>query len=140
MASILIHLAATLSPWDRHFPGPRPGRRVIERDFVIQSVRIKARKSFDHMQAVGGTPEIRFIGEVCCIHDERIAFPVPARVTEPQTHTCVQMWTPVDGNNAGFVDHFIKNDHLPGTLNDLYIAVVCDAGNSRKALSNTTLP
>src|SRR5438552_12522885 len=91
VARILIKLTATLPPGDRDCPGPGPGCRIIECNFVIECVRFETRDALDHVQVAGGASEICFVAEIRRIDHERVAFPVSARVTHPLPDTRVEV-------------------------------------------------
>src|SRR3954453_7523321 len=59
-------------------PGFLPGGRIRDRKLIRNSVGIGSCEPFHHMQVLAGAPERGPVGEVGGIHDQRIAFPVPA--------------------------------------------------------------
>src|SRR2546428_7654786 len=82
-----------IKPADGYFPRPgsRPRRGVLDREFVTDPVCIDASEALDHMQRVAGQDvlssvprgpsEIGLVGEVGRVDDQRVAFPVTARIT-----------------------------------------------------------
>src|SRR5438093_11287114 len=73
------------------------------------------------MQARACPPEVEFGGEVCGVDNKRIAFPMPAGVTQPLADVRGAMWASVEMNDAMFVDHPVDNRHICGTLDNLNI-------------------
>src|SRR5262252_1702521 len=66
-----------------HGPGPRPRRRIVYREAVLEGVGIEAREAFDEMEVRAGAAEARLVGEVGRVDDERVALPVSARIADP---------------------------------------------------------
>src|SRR5262249_34875273 len=61
------------------------GAGVVNRDFVLQRVHVRSRKSLDQMKLVGmrqsAIAEPEFFVKTSGIHDERVAFPSASRVS-----------------------------------------------------------
>src|SRR5207249_2749444 len=72
------------------FPRPRIHRRIFERGFVLNRIRINARVPLDDVERgtgeVPGHIEPRLAVEIRRVHDERIALPPPHRVAGPERH------------------------------------------------------
>ena len=92
------------------------------------------------MQAGGRPSEVRLVGEVRDIDDQRIAVPVATRVAQILAHAWRDMRTSVQGDDASLVDHLVENHYVPGTLKNLNITVVGVTGEPWQTLRDTTLP
>src|SRR5437879_7780133 len=77
VTGVLENPALALPPGNCGRPGFRPGCWIVECDFVIDRVGIETREALDHMQAAGGTSEVRLVGEIRRIDDQCVAVPRP---------------------------------------------------------------
>jgi len=63
--------------------------------------------------------------EVDRVHDERVAFPVSARIAHPLPHVLGKRGgAVVDRDDPRFVNHLVVNHHVARRLDDLVVAVV----------------
>ena len=62
--------------------------------------------------------DARLVGEVRRLDDQRVAFPVPARVAQVLTQALAEMRTPVERNDARVVNHLVGEDEGVGRLQD----------------------
>ena len=58
------------------------------------------------------------------LDDQRVAFPVPARIAVPLTDGLRQVRTPIERDDAHVVDVLVENRDAPGRLEDLVRVVV----------------
>src|SRR6266567_5530493 len=80
---VLIDLFVSQLQRNHGCPGPRPRRRIVDRDFVVDSVRADARETFDDVQVLVRSPEVTLGRVIGRVDDQRVALPVTNRVTEP---------------------------------------------------------
>src|SRR5262249_40601585 len=64
-------------------PGTCPCRFVFDREAVLNSLGIHSRESLDNSQVFTGASQRVFAVEIRRLHNQRVAFPMPARVTGP---------------------------------------------------------
>src|SRR3989442_10716322 len=102
-------------------PGLRPCRRIIDRKPVVDSVSVDARKPFRQSQVSGREhTSIESVPEVGCLNNQRLAFPMAPRISEPLSNTRLKMGPAVKRNNLT-VGLFMKNDHMISRLEDLEV-------------------
>ena len=77
--------------------------------------------------------------EIGCFDDERIALEVAACVSQPLFQVLAEMRAPVQGNDAGAVDHLGGDHDVSRTLEDLKIIVVDRRQIRWRVGSNDTL-
>ena len=80
MTRVLIDWPWRLRQRNFTFPDACKCRRIVDRELVHDGVRAGARKTLDQVQVFVGAPEVRFVGEVCRVDDQCIAFPPASRV------------------------------------------------------------
>ena len=81
-------------------PRPRPRRRILDRDDVVDHVLVDTGPPFDEAQVLARPLPIRFRTEVGHVDDERIAFPVCAGITRPLADVPGKVWPIAHGNDA----------------------------------------
>src|SRR5712691_9116099 len=81
-------------------PRPRPRRRILDRDDVVDHVLVDTGPPFDEAQVLARPLPIRFRTEVGHFDDERIAFPVCAGITRPLADVPGKVWPIAHGNDA----------------------------------------
>src|SRR5262249_18871337 len=124
------------------FPRPCIDIGIVDGDFVIDGVCIDAREAFhdvegftlgDTFNASGSRARRNpaFVVVVGGIDNQRIAFPVPARVAVPQFYTGRDVRFSVQGNDARIVDHFVKDDDVARNLD--YAVRIVVAGRKHPA-------
>src|SRR5215471_19090157 len=73
--------------WNGYAPWFRVSLRIVNRDLHIQMTEIAAMEALDGMIGVGmrmpSVVQIGLIVEPAAVHNKRIAFPFPNRVTHP---------------------------------------------------------
>src|SRR5260370_955526 len=124
MTRVLVYLF--VSQLQRNHSGPRlcPGRRIVDRDFVVDSIRADARETLDDAQVLVRSPEVtlgRIIGRV---DDQRIALPVTDGITEQLPEVLPDVRAPIQRNDTGVVDRLHENRNGVASLEDLEVAVV----------------
>src|SRR5262249_5247003 len=97
-ASILL-----LPHWKRRGPGPGERFRILDREPVVDGVRVDTPEALDHTQRsrvvdLRGHTAIRtawidrrLVGEVGHLDDQRVALPVSARVSHPLADAGLEM-------------------------------------------------
>src|SRR6516162_9850239 len=110
MASVFVDWALTLRHLNHCRPRFRPRGRIVDREFVPERVLAGARETFDQMCVCTGAFETRFALKIDAVDNQCITLPVSARVPTPLTNA--PMRTPVQGDDASAVDHFIKNHNI----------------------------
>src|SRR5216684_6466111 len=79
VTSVFINLIPTLCHVNLRCPGSCPFRRIIDREFIQESVRVDAGEAFDQLHGRAGPCEARLAGEIGRFDDQRVAFPVRTR-------------------------------------------------------------
>src|SRR4030095_9430017 len=100
-------------------PGLCPRRRIAHREFISECLRTHEREAFDKLHPVARSSPVSIFVKVGCFDHESIALPMASRISQPQTDTLRQMWTPVQWNDAGVVVRLDHDHHVSGCLNDL---------------------
>src|SRR4030095_14353406 len=103
-------------------PGPRPRRRIVDRELVHERVGIDAGEPLHQPHARRGSGEARATKKVLRLDDERVAFPAAARASEPLWDAAGGL--PAQRNDAGVVDHLGADRRVSWSLNDLHVVVV----------------
>src|SRR5207248_3550761 len=75
MTRVLIDWPWRLRQRNFTFPDARKCRRIVDRKLVHDGVLAGARKTLDQVQVLIGTPEVRFVSEVCRVDDQCIPIP-----------------------------------------------------------------
>src|SRR5437764_6705150 len=119
MTSVFENWSGGFCPYNLGAPRFGPGGGVIHRVVVNQSVIRATRESFDHMQILARPMEWVPAIEIRRVDHERVAFPVAARVAEPEFHAFGRMRAVVGWNNTYVVNHFLHDCDVSGTLHDL---------------------
>src|SRR5471032_1055447 len=110
---------------ENHRRGPRLAvhRRVDDFHVPLNRLRTSAREALDRVQVRGGLVlEARLRRVVRAVHDERVAFPVAARVAEPLTDALIDVRTPVERHHANVVDHLLADRDVVLRLENLEVA------------------
>src|SRR5215469_3263448 len=109
MARIFINRLGGRWPSVLAGPGAVPGIRVVYREAVQEIPRVNASQSLDDMKAFGRSAKPGFVGEISCVDDERIAFPVPDGIPHPAPDIPGKMLC-IHAYDASVVHHFAQ-DH-----------------------------
>src|SRR5213593_3633370 len=90
MTGVLID--GTLNLRHRYCRGPGLGKRrgVVERDLIVDGIRVDAREALDHTPFLAGASEDSNVSvadrlQIRCLDDQSITFPTPTRVPQPLT-------------------------------------------------------
>src|SRR5207244_4621329 len=121
---VLIDLAVSQLRRSHGCPGFRPRRRIVDRDFVVDSVRADACKTFDGGQVLVRSPKVTLGRVIGCVDDQSVALPVTDRVTEPLPDVLPDMRAPIQRDDASVMDGLHENGDIVATLEDLEVAVV----------------
>ena len=81
-------------------PRARPGRRIVDRDDVLQRRLVDPAPALDQMEVFAGAAVAALRGEVRDVDHQRVAFPVAAGVSERRADVARQMPAPVDRDDA----------------------------------------
>src|SRR5437016_2074079 len=68
--------------------------------------------------------DVRLVVEVGGVHDERVAFPVAARVSQPEPDVRPEMLTVLEVNEPRLMDHLVQESDRVGSLKDVHVVVV----------------
>ena len=99
---------------------------------VLQLVRRLAREPLDDLhvgavaQAVAVQADARLIGEVRRLDDQRVAFPVAARVAHVLADLRADVRPSIERNDAGVVHHLVADRHFVRRLHDPVAVAVDD--------------
>src|SRR5476649_1138724 len=105
--------------------GPRscPRRLILDRDFVIDRLRTGTGPAFDQMQiSLIGSSEVRLAAEIRDVDNQRVTFPVAARIPKPESDGRGEMRTSVHRDRAVPtlpLAGVIENRHASRCLRDL---------------------
>ena len=105
VAGVLVDRPVGLRHRIRHGPRPRPRRRIVDREAIVERVGVDAREALDEVQILARSAEVRPVGEVRRVDDQRVALPAAARVAHPRAEARGEMRTAVERNDARVVDH-----------------------------------
>ena len=127
MASVFVHLAIDFR--HRHARDDLVFERagVFYREFVVDSEFIDASESLGQELILGAAEHaeaLREVVEVACLYNQRVAVPVAARITGPETNVVVNVCIFVERHNTRVVDHFGHDNHSVFTLYDLHVVVI----------------
>src|SRR5689334_12142557 len=75
------------------------------------------------MQVRGRSLELRLVGEIGGVDDQRVTFPMANGIAEPLANIRWRMRA-VDADNANVVDHLNENQYVIRSLHDLIVVVV----------------
>src|SRR6266566_155438 len=123
-------------------PGFRPSRRIFDRELIEQRVHVDTRETFDQTQVLAGSSEVRFIREIGCFDDQRVAvFPMATRVSQPLADVLRKMRATVQWDDSGVVNHLHQDHNRSRSLHNLVVAVVVRRKHWRSSLRHreTTL-
>src|SRR5262249_24299523 len=81
-------------------PGPRPHGGVFDGDFVFERIRAGPRPTLDQVEVLARALKIGLRAGICHVDDERINFPMPARVAIPLADVGRQVRAPVHDDVA----------------------------------------
>src|SRR5579871_147433 len=104
---------------------PRPW--IADGDIVAELVWRGAREPLDNHEGIrSGTTaaDSNLAVEIGRFHDERVAFPMPARIAHVGTDVASHVWAPIRRNHPRFVDHLVADSHVTGPLHDLVAEVI----------------
>src|SRR5439155_372207 len=108
---------------------------IVDRYLVVDRVLVHPRETLDHMERfalrnAADAPGSRTGGDgplvvvVRRLDDQRVAFPASAWIAVPQADIPADVRTSVHRDDAGLVNHLVRNHHEAGTLDDLVRVVV----------------
>src|SRR5207244_715918 len=83
MARVLVETLGRGIPRIFARPRPIPRLRIVDREAVPHRARVDAGEALDDVQLIARALELRLVGEVRRVDDERVALPVPDRVAHP---------------------------------------------------------
>ena len=121
-------------------------------DLVVDRVLVDAREALDDVQllalrnrsnTLGGHVgrDAALVVVAGDVHDEGVAFPTTPGIAVPQAEARPEMRTPVERNDARFVDHLVDDRHVAGTLQDLVPRAVAGREDpARHATRDAPLP
>ena len=128
VARVLVERSHDLGHRDRCRPRLREGRRIVDRDLVVHRTGTESREALDDATLLAGAIDSHVslvdVGEIDRLNDERIAFPVAARVAQPLFDAGPDVRTPVHRNDPRVVNHLDENHDVAGHLQDLIVMVV----------------
>src|SRR6516225_4536874 len=72
----------------RKFAAPRviPGGRIIDRECVRYRIGVRACEAFRYLHIPARAPECGLVGKIGRFDNQRLAFPMTSRASEPLTH------------------------------------------------------
>src|SRR5262245_58068170 len=105
-------------------PGPCPRIRIFNSKLINECVGIRPAETFDELHVFAASPERILIRKIRGFDNERVSFPMPARVAFPQTDIRWKMRTAIRRNDASFMTHFNQQCDIPHALRNLHIIVV----------------
>src|SRR5689334_4787293 len=119
--------------WHVNCPRPGPGFGVVYGEVVAQLIGGDASEAFGEFcriaeECAAGSD---FIIEVRRFDYECVAFPMTAGVAHIAADAAADMWTPIQRNDAIFMDHFIADHDIPGSLNDVVPEIVQSGKHAR---------
>src|SRR5436309_8896117 len=126
MTGVLVHLLVRIDLRPRNDSGPRlgPGFWILNREFVIESVSIDAAEALRDAKGfrIGILEDHPIVGpEIRRFDDQRIPFPMTARVAQPLPKVFSNMRSSVERDRTGTVDHLGRNDDISWALENLKI-------------------
>ncbi len=124
VACILEHGTFAFRHRDRGGPGLGERIRVVDGVLVEERVVVDTREAFLDVHLGAGPPEARFVREVRCVDDQRVAFPMATRIPAPLTDILRETGPIAQRDDAGGVDHFRENHEVIGGLEQPYIIIV----------------
>src|SRR5215831_14115090 len=77
MTGMLEQGTLTCNHGNLPFPGFHKRCRIVHREFVQENIGSRSGEALGQMQIFVATSELRAVGEICCVHNEGIALPVP---------------------------------------------------------------
>src|SRR4030095_673006 len=85
---------------ERHHQRPRarPGRRIVEGDFVVDRLRTYPGEALGELELLGSGPETGL--QVAGLDHQGVALPPAARIAGPLVHACPSMGPVVQRNDA----------------------------------------
>src|SRR5688572_822911 len=115
-----------------HAKGPRlhPGGRVVEGDRPFDRVLRRRPEPLDGLEPARRATERRFLEVVRAFDDERVAFPVAARVAHVRLHVPRERLAAVERDDARVVHHLVADRDHPWRLHDL-VRVAVDGRHHR---------
>ena len=140
MTRVFVDAFVGLQHRHRGAPGPRPGRRVVDRELVEQRLRAGAREALDEMHVFVGAARLTeerqrgdALGfEVRRLDDECVLLPSAARDARVAADRRPGRRRIVQGHDPRVVDHLGVNHDVIARLEQLEdVALV--AGNNRRA-------
>ncbi len=102
---VLIYRPWCLPQRDLAFPGARKGSRIFDYELVKNRVRVSTRKAFGQMKVPVGVSEMCLVGEIGCIDDKCVSFPMASRVAQQLPNMIREMRPPVQRDNADVMNH-----------------------------------
>ena len=127
---VLVHLLAgiDLVPRNQRRPRLRPGRRILDREFIVERVRVHAREALRDLESRGigapGRPRRRRCGNWWSRRPACLPSQWPR---ESPSHWCrffPDVRPPIHRNDARAMDHLRRDHHISGTLKNMKVVVV----------------
>src|SRR5262249_34898059 len=118
---VLVYRLLTLLQSEHGRPRLGPRRGVVNGDFVAERIWSDPREAFDDAQGFRGPHEVAGTGEIRRVDDEGVAFPSAARVAAQFADARWKVRTPVDRNDASFMNGLEGEHDGPSRLDDLIV-------------------
>src|SRR5262249_41112076 len=123
MTRVLVHDLIGPDPWILARPRSLPGRRVLNRKPIEQRLGVEPAEPLDHMEILARALKLRLVGEVGRVDDERVALPMPDRISHPALDLFRQVLS-AHADDPRIVDHLVEDHHRVTRLHDLLQIVV----------------
>ena len=100
-----VFVNRTLGGVQGNFPGPGACKRrgILDPELIQDLVRFDAGEALDHVQVLIGAAEADLTVVICGVDDQRLAFPVAARVSQPEAEAWGQVRAAVSADDAEVV-------------------------------------
>ena len=131
VARVLEYRARILPPRHLGRPGPRPRRRILDRELITDRLLVDAREALGQPHVLARALKCELVGEIRRFDNQRLALPVTAVAPRPLPDVSGQMRPAIERNDADVVEHLGKNHHVARHLHDLVRVVVGPAKHRR---------
>src|SRR3989442_3803277 len=142
MTSVLVQRFFSSEPRVLPRPQPIPCCRIFDRETVQDRLVAGAREPFDHLQVLARSAELRLVGEVGRLDDERVAFPSASGIAHPPFDVRGRMRA-ADTDDARVVNHLVEDHDGVARLHDLLqvvVEVIGKRGRSRRRAKTEQAP
>src|SRR4029077_21116340 len=114
-----------MAQWNNGGPRLRPSGRVVDRELVLDRVRVEPRETLGDLQGLG----IRVLEgsartEIGGFHDGGVAFPMTPGVPMPSMEVVRETRASVERHDANLTVPFVFDHDLTCALDDVHITVV----------------